>query len=202
MSGKASRDYGCVIKIDEDFETVVHELRTYFVFVNLAHTCESILRFYSYDGTTNYLKLKTKGLFQGDPSEFKVICIVTLHLWGRILKMFHELRGLSYTADTTTIGRLSQVLKLVYVNKSVFKTDGNLDLNMGKTMIPAMGPTTRHVYKRVQHFFFLGHCERFLSRDVHGTRHRSTWDPFSHRSIRPEFRSSKLHKDNKGRGKD
>ena len=90
LSGKASRDYACGIKVDEDFETAVHELRAYFGFFKLARTCESILRFYSYDGATNYMKCKTGGL-QGDPPEFMVFCLVTLHLWGRIFKMFPEL---------------------------------------------------------------------------------------------------------------
>ena len=66
LSGKASRDYECGIKLGEDFETAVHELRAYFGFFKLARTCESTLRFFSYDGATNYLKLKTEGL-QGDP---------------------------------------------------------------------------------------------------------------------------------------
>ncbi len=35
LSGKASRNYACGIKVDEDFETVVHELRAYFGFLNL-----------------------------------------------------------------------------------------------------------------------------------------------------------------------
>ena len=39
-----------IIKVDADFETVVHELRTYFGFFKMTHTCESILRFYSYNG--------------------------------------------------------------------------------------------------------------------------------------------------------
>ena len=108
LSGKVSRDYASAIKVDEDFETTVHELRVYFGFFKLTHTCESILHFYSYNGVTNYLKLKTGGL-QGDPSEFMVFCIVTLHLWGRIFQMFPELRGLTYTDDATTIGRLSHI---------------------------------------------------------------------------------------------
>ncbi len=56
LSGMASRDYSCVIKVDEAFETAVHELRTYFGFFKLGRACESVLRFYSYDGATNYLK--------------------------------------------------------------------------------------------------------------------------------------------------
>ena len=46
LSGKVSRDYECGIKLGEDFETVVHELRVYFRFFKLAHTCESTLRFF------------------------------------------------------------------------------------------------------------------------------------------------------------
>jgi hypothetical protein len=65
LSGKVSRNYACGIKIDEEFETTVYELRAYFGFFKLTRACESVLCFYSYDGTTNYLKLKTGGL-QGD----------------------------------------------------------------------------------------------------------------------------------------
>jgi hypothetical protein len=36
LSGKASRDYSCGIKVDEAFETTVHELRAYFGFSQLA----------------------------------------------------------------------------------------------------------------------------------------------------------------------
>jgi hypothetical protein len=62
LSGKASRDYACGINTDTDFETVVHELETYFGFFRLQHTCETILRFYSYDGTTNYVRCRTGGV--------------------------------------------------------------------------------------------------------------------------------------------
>ena len=79
-----------------------------------------------------------------------VFCLV--HLWGRIYKMFPELRVLVYADDDNTIGRFSQVLKLAAVSKLIFKLDGNLDFNMGKTMILAKGPTARHVYARAQRF--------------------------------------------------
>jgi hypothetical protein len=148
LSGKASRDYECGIKSGEDFETAVHELRAYFGFFKLARTCESTLRFFSYDGATNYLKLRT-GALQGDPPEFMVYCLVTLHIWGRIFKMFPALRGLAYADDATTIGRLSQALKLAAVSKPVFKSDGNLDFNMGKTEFLAKDPTARHVFERI-----------------------------------------------------
>ena len=151
LSGKASRDYACGIKIDEEFETAVHELRAYFGFFKLARTCETILRYYSYDGATNYVKCKTGGL-QGDSPEFMVFCHVTLHLWGRVFKMFPALRGLAFADDGNIIGRLSQDLKLIAAAKPVFKLDGNLDFNLGKTMFLAKGTTVRHVYQRAQFF--------------------------------------------------
>jgi hypothetical protein len=40
LSGKTSRDYSCVIKVDETFEREVHELRVYFGFFKLARACE------------------------------------------------------------------------------------------------------------------------------------------------------------------
>jgi hypothetical protein len=43
------------------------------------------------------------------------------------------------------------VLKLTTVSKLLFKLDGYLDFNMGKTMILGKGPTVRHVYERVQY---------------------------------------------------
>jgi hypothetical protein len=66
--------------------------------------------------------------------------------------MFLELRDLAYVDDETTIGQLSQVLKLADVRKPVFKSDDNLDFNMGKTMILSKGPTSRYVYERDQRF--------------------------------------------------
>jgi hypothetical protein len=79
-------------------------------------------------------------------------CLVSLHLWGRIFKLFPELRGLAYADDGTIIGRLSQALKLAAVSKPVFKLDGNLDFNISKTEFLAKGPSARHVYERAQYF--------------------------------------------------
>ena len=103
LSGKASRDYACGITIDEEFETAVHELKAYFGFFKLARTCETILRYYSYDGATNYVKGKTGGL-QGDSPEFMVFCHVTLHLWGRVFRMFPALRGLASSSADVKAG--------------------------------------------------------------------------------------------------
>ena len=88
----------CVINIGEDFETVVHELRSYFGFFRLQRTFETMLRFYSYDGVTNYIKCGTGGL-QGDSPEFMVFFLVTVHLWGRIFGKFPVTKGLVYPED-------------------------------------------------------------------------------------------------------
>ena len=53
LAGKASRNYACGINADADFETAVYELKAYFGFFRLQRTCETILRFYSYNGSTN-----------------------------------------------------------------------------------------------------------------------------------------------------
>ena len=77
--------------LNGDFETAVYELKTYFGFFRLQRTWETILHFYTYDGTT---PIMSDGGIQGDSPEFMVFCLVTLHLWGRIfgsqkLKAWH-----------------------------------------------------------------------------------------------------------------
>ena len=72
------------------------------------------------------------------------------HNWS-VFTSFEACYG-KQTDDGNTIGRFSQVLKLAAVSNPVFKLDGNLDFNMGTTMILAKGSTTRHVYERDQHF--------------------------------------------------
>jgi hypothetical protein len=53
--------------------------------------------------------------------------------------MFPDLRGLALADDGNIIGRLSQALRLIAASKPVFKLDGNLDFNLGKTMFLAKG---------------------------------------------------------------
>ena len=118
----------------------------------LARACESVLRFYSYDGATNDLKLKTGGL-QGDCPEFMIFYIVTLHLWGILFRKYPELRGLAYADDGNSVGRLSLVLQFLGTGQPMFKEDGNLDFNMGKTKFLAKGTISAgHLYERAQHF--------------------------------------------------
>ena len=81
-----------------------------------------------------------------------VFCLVTLHLWGRIFGKFPDTKGLAYADDGNIIATLSKALKLIAVLKSVFKKDGNLDFNIGKTKILAKGPTAQHVFNRAKHF--------------------------------------------------
>jgi hypothetical protein len=164
LFGKDSRDYECGIKLDEDFETSVHELRVYFGVFKLAHTCESILCFYTYDGVTNYVKCKT-GELQDESSGIHVFlsghtsplgevwdpCLVTVHLCLVTFhfKNFPELRVLPYVDDVNIIVRFSQALKLTAASKPVFKSDGNLAFNMVKIMTLGKRPTDRK--QRVTH---------------------------------------------------
>jgi hypothetical protein len=118
-------------------------LRVYFGF------SETILRYKQ--RPTKDVKCKTGGL-QGDSPEFMVFCHVTLHLWGRVFKMFPDLRGLAFVDDGNIIGRLSQDLKLISASNPVFKLDVNLDFILGKTMFLAKGTTVRNVYERAEFF--------------------------------------------------
>ena len=68
-----------------------------------------------------------------------MFCHVTLHLWGRVFKMFPDLRGLVFTGDGNKLGRFSQALRLITASKPVFKLDVNLDFNLGKTKFLAKG---------------------------------------------------------------
>ena len=174
LSGKSSRDYACGIKVDEDFETAVYELRSYFVFFKLARSCETILRFYSYDGATNYVKCRTGGTLSPpvQSPEFMVFCLVTLHLWGRIFQKFPELKGLAYADDGSIIGPLSKVLTLISELKPVFKQDANLDFNLSKTKILAKGTSAQHVFDRAK--FFLQ-----VNPDLHEIADDFTLDMFS-----------------------
>ncbi len=151
LSGRASRDYVCVINTDTDFETTVHELKYYFGFFRLHHICETILRFYSYDGSTNYVRCRTGGL-QGDSPEFMIFCLVTLHLWGHIFGKFPEIKDLTYTDDDNIIVKLSTVLKFISMLDPVFKKDVNLVLNISKTKVLAKGPSADHLFERAKHF--------------------------------------------------
>ena len=76
--------------VNEDFETAVHELKSYFGFFKLQRTRETILRFYSCDGATNCTKCRTGGL-HGDCPEFMIFCLVTRHVWGSIFGKFQDL---------------------------------------------------------------------------------------------------------------
>ena len=74
-----------------------------------------------------------------------VFCKSTLPLWGRIFAKHPEAKGLAYADDGNMITRLSVALKIMATLKPVFKEDGNLDFNMGKTKVLAKGPTAQHV---------------------------------------------------------
>ena len=216
LSGKVFRDYACGIKVDEEFETTFYKLRSYFGFFKLAHTCETILRFYSYDDSTNYVKCSTEdckviarnnNINYNSPPELMVFCLVTLHLWGRIFEKFLDLRGLAYTDDGNIIGRLSQTLRLISELKSGFKLDDNLDFNPGKTMFLTMVTTESHVYDRAQVFkFFYRTTQAFKTLHKISLRICSPCRVLKYRGshrhghILQGLRDSELSQDNKERG--
>jgi len=156
LSGKASRDYACGINADADFETAVHELKAYFGVFRLQRTCEAILRFYSYNGATNYIRCRTGGL-QEDCPEFMVFCIVSLHLWGRVFGKFLDTKGLAYADDGSIIAKLSIALKIISMLAPIFKKDANLHFNIGKTKVLAKGPSADHLFERAKHFLDTDH---------------------------------------------
>jgi hypothetical protein len=75
---KTSRDYECGINVDDDFETTVYELKAYFGFFRIQHTCETILRFYSYDGTTNYVRYRTGDFKEIDQSLWYSVLVISI----------------------------------------------------------------------------------------------------------------------------
>ena len=108
--------------LNGDFETAVYELKTYFGFFRLQRTWETILHFYTYDGTT---PIMSDGGLQGDSPEFMVFCLVTLHLWGHIFSKFPEIKVLAYTDDGNIIAKLSTDLKPMSILTPFFKEDAN-----------------------------------------------------------------------------
>ncbi len=147
LSGKSFRDYACGINADADFETVVHDLKAYFVFFRLQPTCETILGFDSYDGATNYVRCRTGGL-QGDCPEIMFFSLVTLHLWGRIFGKFPEIKGLAYADEGKIIAKLSISLELISMLAPVLKKDANLGFNISKIKVLAKGPSADHLFER------------------------------------------------------
>jgi hypothetical protein len=86
LSGKASRDYGCAIKVDEDFETVVHELRTYFGF--LSHSIQKYVTLHVWGRSVKSLnktvfKLDVNLDFSMGKTEFLGKEPVTRHVYER-----------------------------------------------------------------------------------------------------------------------
>ena len=81
-----------------------------------------------------------------------VFCLVTLHLWGRIFGKFPEIKGLAYADNGSITAKLSTGLKIMSMLTLVFKEDGNLNFNIGKTKVLPKGPTADHVFERAKHF--------------------------------------------------
>ena len=71
LDGKATRDYACGIKANEDLESACDSLRPMFDFFHGMRTCESKIRNFDCNGDVHTVKGKTGGQ-QGDPLEMIV----------------------------------------------------------------------------------------------------------------------------------
>jgi hypothetical protein len=126
LSGKASYDYACWLKVDDPFETVCEEL----------HNTKSHLRYFDYFGNVLDAWGKTDGQ-QGDPLEVIVFCLIVHHLWGRPLNPHQQdASAVAYADDGYIKVKLSVALEILSDNKHVFKEDAGLALNVDETKIP------------------------------------------------------------------
>ena len=81
-------------------------------------------------------------------------------------------------------------MKVIEESKPVFKLDGNLDFNLGKTMFLAKGTTARHVYQRAEFFLQtdpslqdIAHDFTFNMFSVEGIEILVTGDSHRHRHL-------------------
>ena len=81
------------------------------------------------DGQVHFTKDKTGGQ-QGDPLEMLIFNLTTLHLWGRTLAKYPQVRGLPYVDDGYIKTKLSVRFQILTDLKYVLKEDAGLDLNV------------------------------------------------------------------------
>jgi hypothetical protein len=77
--------------------------------------------------------------------------LTTLHLWGRVLAKFQEVRTIAYEDDGYMKTNMSVTIQVLTELKRVLKEDGGLDLNVSKTSVLPKGVTQLFCW---QLFFF------------------------------------------------
>ena len=92
------------------------------------------LRYLDWDGQIHLVKGRTDGQ-NGDPLEMLIFNLTIHHLLGRVLSKFQETRVIVYPDDGYIKSKLSVDLQVLTEVKAVFKEDGGLEINCGKTSI-------------------------------------------------------------------
>ena len=133
LSGHASRDYACGLKIGDVIPTC-DNLSNLFGNFKAMRTCEAKLRYFDWDGQVHIAKGKTGGQ-QGDPLEMLIFNLTVHHIWGRVLAKFQGARAVAYADDGYIKGKLSVVLQVLAELKRVLKEDSGLELNISKTAV-------------------------------------------------------------------
>jgi hypothetical protein len=87
---------------------------------------------------------------EGDPLEMLIFNMTIHHLWMRVLPKFQETRSIVYGDDGYIKPKLSIALQVLTELKTVFKTDGGLELNVSKTSILPKGVTPQAVFDMTQ----------------------------------------------------
>ena len=132
-------------------ETVVHELKAYFGFFRLHHTSETILRFYSYDRATNYVRCRMVHFKEIDDSLWYSVSL--LYTSGVIyLGNSHKLKDWPIPTMTTSSRNYRHPSKVIVMLVSVFKKDGNLDFRIRKTKVLTEGASVDHLFEHTKHF--------------------------------------------------
>jgi hypothetical protein len=67
--------------------------------------------------------------------------LTTLHVWGRVLAKFQEVRTITYEDDGYMKTNMRVTIQVLTELKSVLKEDAGLDLNVSKTSVLPKGVT-------------------------------------------------------------
>ncbi len=71
-----------------------------FCYFHVMITCHTKIRYFDWDGQVHLVKGKPGGM-EGDPLEMLVFNLTTLHLWGRALAKYPQVRTvIELTMDT------------------------------------------------------------------------------------------------------
>jgi hypothetical protein len=86
LSGRASRDYACGLKLGDAIPSCEH-LSNLFGYFKAMRSSHAKLRYFDWDGQINFAKSKTGGQ-QGGALEMLIFNLTIHHLWGRVLAKF------------------------------------------------------------------------------------------------------------------